>query len=137
MKKKISEVMTPWAFWIAGNQTAGMAREMMKQYGIRHLPVLDGEKVVGVVSERQIAFAQAWVHAEKPEFEVQEICDSEPYIVTPHRELAAVLDHMVVERCDCTLVMDAGKLVGIFTATDACRVLAALIQDGPALGRAA
>jgi acetoin utilization protein AcuB len=137
MKTKISEVMTPWAFWIGHNQTAGTARAMMKQYGIRHLPVMEGDRVLGILNERDLSFAQAWVHADKPEFEVHEICVPEPYIVTPHRELSEVLEFMVEERCDCALVMDCGKLVGIFTATDACRVLAEVVRGGPVVGRAA
>ena len=43
------------------------------------------------------------------------------YIVDLATPLAAVLRHMATERIGSAVVMQRGKLAGVFTANDACR----------------
>jgi acetoin utilization protein AcuB len=120
----IHQVMTPWAFWIASHQTIGLAHDMMKKYGIRHLPIQDeSNKVIGLLYERDVLFAKAWAKDSSSDMSVTDVCLPEPYQVDPKTPLTEVLKYMVKERCDCTLIVDQGKLCGIFTATDACKTL--------------
>jgi CBS domain-containing protein len=49
-----SERMTPDPRTIAGDELATRAAELMMEVGVRHLPVVDGGTVVGVISARDL-----------------------------------------------------------------------------------
>lgn len=51
---KISEVMTPNPDCLSPNDSPNSALQIMSERGYRHLPVLDGEEVVGMVSIRDL-----------------------------------------------------------------------------------
>ena len=57
MKKNplIETYMSPFAFTIGRDQTIATAHRMMREYEMRHLPVLDGWRLVGIVSLGDIA----------------------------------------------------------------------------------
>ena len=48
----IGEVMTPAPVTIPAIETYGYALLMMHQHGFRHLPVVEGNEVIGIVSSR-------------------------------------------------------------------------------------
>jgi len=49
---KLADVMTPEPKTIKPNNTFGYAMTLMHENGFRHLPVVDEEKVIGIVSAR-------------------------------------------------------------------------------------
>lgn len=122
-KKTVQDYMTPFPHTIGFDQPTKIAIEMMRKYGVRHLPVQDGGKLVGVLSERDISFGLAI----KQSLTIEDVYTSEPYVVAPQTALSEVADRMAKDRIGCAIVADGNKLVGIFTATDACRVLAELV----------
>lgn len=95
----------------------------MRKHHVRHLPVLKGDEVIGLVSERDITFGLAL----SKKLTIAEVYTPEPYIVSPKEPLDVVAAHMAEDRLGCALVMEKDKLVGIFTTTDACRVLASTL----------
>ncbi len=54
----IQDVMSPNVKFLEAHDTAQDAALMMSRYGIRHVPVLEGDQVVNVVSERDLFSAQ-------------------------------------------------------------------------------
>jgi acetoin utilization protein AcuB len=102
------------------------AVQLMAQQGIRHLPVLDGAKVVGVVSERDLAIAESLVPEDWERFPLAEAMTPAPYCVSPDAPLCEVAQVMADNKYGCTLVTGAnGEIVGLFSTVDALRVLAA------------
>jgi acetoin utilization protein AcuB len=98
----------------------------MVQHGIRHLAVTDGERAVGVLSERDIYHwrtVKAGVEAEV--LAVFEAMSSEPFSVAVTDPLAKVAAEMALRRVGAALVFDGPQLAGIFTTSDALRALAA------------
>ncbi|MBI4967061.1 MAG: CBS domain-containing protein [Rhodospirillales bacterium] len=70
---KVAQVMTTKPDTLASHATAGEALERMHAGGYRHLPVVDGGKVVGMVSVRDL-YAAVQRHMER------ELKDREAYI---------------------------------------------------------
>jgi acetoin utilization protein AcuB len=107
-----------------GNDLA-FAIERMQEHQIRHLPVLDGEQLAGIVSERDLAVVESLVPNEWESISVAEAMTPHPYTVsgdTPVREVARV---MADNRYGCAIVVDEhGTVCGLFTTTDALRLLA-------------
>jgi acetoin utilization protein AcuB len=124
MKKlEIQSVMHPFPHTIGVDQKLSLAKEMMLEHNIRHLPVQKGGQLVGVLTDRDINFALA-VDGTTPEnLTVEEACTLEPYLVAPTESVATVARRMAHDHIGCTLIAQNGKLIGIFTTVDACRVL--------------
>jgi acetoin utilization protein AcuB len=98
------------------------AAQMMLWAGIRHIPVVDQEKVVGLLNERDIA-------AHNDEFGMVESVGSimqRPRFANPEDGIAEVAMRMQTEKIDGLPVVEAGKLAGIVTTTD---VLAYLVRS--------
>jgi CBS domain-containing protein len=58
---------------------------------------------------------------------VRDVCVEEPYIVPASTPVAVVADTMAKRHIGSAIIMKNTALAGIFTSTDACRVLAQLL----------
>ena len=123
---EIQTVMTPMPHSVGIDQPVKVARELLQRYQIRHLPVQHGGKLVGIVSERDLNL----VMGVNQELKVSEFYVPEPFLVPPTASLREVVARMAADRIGCTLVVEHGKLIGIYTAVDACRDFAAVLEGG-------
>lgn len=124
---QVQAYMTICPHSVGLEQPAKLAREMMRKFGVRHLPVQSGGKLVGVVSDRDIKFAAAYSRDHEESFTMEDIYTPEPFIVKPDTSVAEIAKRMAEDKIGCALVVANDKLVGIFTTTDACRVLAEIL----------
>ena len=119
---KIEKVMTTLPHSIGKDIPLNKALDMMREHRIRHLPVQDGGKLIGVLTDRDIKLASSFTHG--GELKVEEAMTPEPYTVTPQTPLDHVVAEMAEHKYGCAVVQqENGKVVGIFTATDGMRVL--------------
>lgn len=121
--------MTAQPHTIGDDQTLAAARERMHHYGVRHLPVLHGGHLVGVVSDRDIAMVEALPGIDIGTVKVEEAMAEEPYTVRIDTSLAEVATTMAERRIGTTIIVDGedgDHAVGVFTTTDALRALAQL-----------
>lgn len=110
---------------IAHDAKLAQAAALMQAHGVRHLPVLEGERIVGIVSERDLAIAEALVPEDWEGYPVAEAMTPEPYSVPARTPLGKVARVMAEHRYGCVIVTDqTGALSGLFTTTDALRCLA-------------
>lgn len=101
------------------------AQDLMIDLEIRHLPVTDRERLVGVLSDRDIAFASNGVTGELCDrLRVRDVCSLEVYRVAPEEALDVVLAEMAERRIGSVVVTEGERIAGLFTATDACRCFA-------------
>jgi acetoin utilization protein AcuB len=102
------------------------ANERMYINNIRHLVVVDGNHVVGVLSTRDVALALSMAK-EPGKLTVFHAMVREPYTCSPGTPLAEVAQEMEKHRYGCAIVSEGDELVGVFTTTDALRAVRALI----------
>ncbi|NOT25461.1 MAG: CBS domain-containing protein [Acidobacteria bacterium] len=119
----MASVMTPFPFYVEPEDSLRRAREMMVQHGVRHLPVLKHHELVGILTDRDIKRALDPDLGLPPRdgLFVNDIYVRQPYSVDVSVPLDGVLDHMTRHNLGSALVTKHGRLVGIFTAMDACR----------------
>jgi acetoin utilization protein AcuB len=122
---------------IGHDQTLKLAHERMQQSGIRHLPVLDGGVLVGVVSERDIALIGAISPPHAKDTPVEEAMSAEPYAVPPDADIIEVTAHMAEHQYGCAVIMDHNKVVGVFSSSDALQLLSALLKQSDGAGKQA
>jgi acetoin utilization protein AcuB len=116
--------MTPFPYVVHVDDSLLYAREVMVRHEVRHLPVKRGNALVGVLTDRDLkrALDPDLGLPPKDELFVRDVFQPDPYIVDSSEPLDNVLEHMAAEHIGSALVTKNGHLVGIFTATDACRV---------------
>lgn len=120
--RRIGDFMTrqPWTVQI--DDSLAVARRMLAEREVKHLPVLDAGIVVGMVTERDLSLAQD---------RLATVADAmlPVHLVDAHTPLGEVLDLMSSSRMDAVVVTDNGHVEGIFTTTDALRVLAEFVRQ--------
>jgi acetoin utilization protein AcuB len=118
----IQKFMTNMPHTIGRDIPLKEAMAMMREHRIRHLPVLDGGKLIGVLTDRDVKLVSAFKGSET--MIVEEAMTPEPYVIAPDAALDHVVAQMAEHKYGCAVVQQGnGKVVGIFTATDALRVL--------------
>jgi len=101
------------------------AIELMGEHGVRHLPVLDGDRLVGILSERDLTAIEALESTELTTLSVAEAMTPEPYTVPGSAPLAEVAQTMAERKYGCAVIVDArGGVLDIFTTNDALTLLA-------------
>jgi len=114
--KCIADLMTPQPWTVQLDDSLAVARQMLVEREIHHLPVLDGGNVVGMVTERDLA------HAANRLGTVADVVVPAT-IVAADMTLDKALDVMASSRADAVIVTSEVGVEGIFTATDAVREL--------------
>ena len=121
----IREYMTEFPHSVSANDPISVAQSLMKEHQILHLPVLRDGKPFSVVSDREIAtvFAACGDSLPAERRFVEDFCSLDAYIVDATTPLKEVVLEMARRHIGSTIVTIENRLAGIFTATDACRVL--------------
>lgn len=127
---QISSVMTHCPYKIESGKSIKDALKIMDLRSIRHLPVTDGEELIGIVSRRELEVSQAVCETTNYCPTVGALCVSDPFTVLEEAPVSGVVNEFVVRKLDCALVVDEeGNFRGIFTVTDACRLLHMILEE--------
>jgi acetoin utilization protein AcuB len=127
----VGAVMTSFPYFVATDETASAMERLMDEHGIRHLPVQENGKVVGIVSERDLHHyvKRAAPTVEKDKILARHIMVAEPYIAPFRAPLNEVVFEMAKRRIGSVIVQRQGKLAGILSAIDVCRILGEYLES--------
>jgi acetoin utilization protein AcuB len=119
---QVREFMTRAPLTVSQDTPLGAVIDIFRKLDIRHVPVTDGKKLVGVLSERNVRAALvSGVGADR--FQARDAMMPDPYVTDASTPLAEVADRMAEDKYGCAIVEEDGHVVGIFTTVDACRAL--------------
>jgi len=124
----VQKYMTANPHTIGEDQPMTVAHRLMREHKIRHLPVLRGAKIVGLVSDRDLNMVESLKDVDPRQVLVGEAMSQDPYQVSPDTALDEVVSTMAKGKLGSALVTQNGKVVGIFTTVDACRAFSDLLH---------
>jgi acetoin utilization protein AcuB len=134
MTDTIENFMTRSVHTIGTKAPLAEAHRMMNDNGIRHLPVLEGGRLVGMLSQRDLHLIETLKDVDPKEVRVEEAMSQDCYTVEPGASLAAVAREMAQHKYGSAVILRGAQVLGIFTTTDALRALDSVLtaQQQPA-----
>jgi acetoin utilization protein AcuB len=124
----IFKYMTTSPHTVDEKDSIANAAKKMAEHRIRHLPVMSGSKVVGLLSLRDINVIETLQGVDPKTVTVDAAVATQPYqtdAMTPVTEVAAT---MAEHKYGSAIVVQNNEVVGMFTTVDACRVLAEVFE---------
>ena len=128
----VREIMMGSPVTLAPNDTLDLANDVISLGRIRHIPVIDGGKLVGLLSERDLIGAAATrIFGLKQKTRsallkselVRNVMKKRIVIVAPDTSIKEAARLMAEKKIGCVPVMSNGRLVGLVTTTNILRYL--------------
>lgn len=110
-------------FTIGPNVSVFEALEMLAEKNIGALPVVEGEKLVGIFSERDYARKVILAGKNSRETKIKDLMTAKVFCVSPEDSVDSCMLLMRDKHIRHLPVLDRGKLVGILTMRDIVNVL--------------
>ncbi|HLE22580.1 MAG TPA: CBS domain-containing protein [Vicinamibacteria bacterium] len=136
----VGDYMTKAPITVGEDTSMKEAVELLRQHHIRHLPVVLGHFLVGIVSDRDIRKASPSLLSgvDMTEYEdvlrntpISRVMTREPFTVTAETDLREAVQLLVDKKIGAIPVVDGKELVGIFSEIDALKVLLGVLSQVP------
>ena len=127
---QVSEWMTPAPLTVAPSTLIPKVQELMLRRRIRHLPVIEDGRLVGIITDRDVrtmqpspatSLAAREMHYLFDRLTVRAVMTRPVLTVTPHESLAEAVRLMLENRIGGLPVTEGERLVGILTEVDLLR----------------
>lgn len=125
----LERFMTASPHTIGSKQPLSAAHALMNEHAIRHLPVLQGGALAGILSQRDLHLIETLRDVDPDEVEVGEAMSTDVYTVAPSTPMRQVAREMADHKYGCAVVMVGKKVVGVFTTVDGLRALFTLLEE--------
>jgi acetoin utilization protein AcuB len=125
----ISKFMTTTPRIGGRDLTLEAAERLMAEAGIRHLPIVEEGRLLGVLTQRDLRFAASFAGVDVKRDTVAGAMIEEPYSVSPETPLDEVVQTMAEHKYGSAIIVQHDHVVGVFTTVDACRALAELLTS--------
>jgi CBS domain-containing protein len=123
----VRKFMSTSPITVAPTTGRGEALALMRSKKIHHIPVCDAGRVVGIVSDADLQELEGSAPNQKQT--LRDCMRSRPFIVSPEQPIDEVVKAMTAQKQSlAAVVVDQGRVVGMFTATDGLRAFADYLQ---------
>ena len=133
MPDRVRDIMETKLVTISANERLSMVEDIMTLGRVRHMPVVQGGRLVGVVSERDLLRASLSVlsehrDAERRAFlhvvEISRVMSTPPIVIGPDATIEEAALLMADKKIGCLPVVVRDELIGMVTETDVLRWVA-------------
>ncbi len=127
-KLLVEEYTTPCAVSAKSDTSVQKVKQMMDEGGFRHIPILEENEVVGIISDRDLkVLEKVW---EGMDILAKDIMTTNPYVVSPEVPLDEVVFEMSKNKYGSAVVKSGEEdFLGIFTLTDALNALIEILRE--------
>jgi CBS domain-containing protein len=140
MPDRVRDIMETKLVTISASERLSMVEDIMRLGRVRHMPVVQGGKLVGVVSERDLLRASLSVlsehrDAERRMFlhvvEISRVMSTPPIVIQPDATIREAALLMADRKIGCLPVVSGDALLGMITETDVLRWVAGVAAPPP------
>jgi acetoin utilization protein AcuB len=124
----VRKYMTPGPHTIARSQSLAAAHEIMREHRIRHLPVLEGGQIVGMVSQRDLLMVETLPGVSPAEVQVEDAMVEDVVTAPSDAPIGELVETMLQRKIGSVVVTDHDRVAGVFTTIDALRALHELLE---------
>lgn len=125
----VRQYMTVAPHTVGRDRSLADARRMMTDHHVRHLPVLDGGRIVGLLTERDLLLVETLPHVRPTEVRVEEAMVQDVFTVLPDTPIAEVVETMIERKFGSAVVTEHDRVLGVFTTVDALQALHHLLEQ--------
>lgn len=131
-REKVSKIMTANVHTVGIHEDLRQVRDRLQENNIRHLPVVSGDKLVGILSRTDIlrlSFGSVFTGQEEADeaifdmLTIEQVMVNNPRTVQAEDTIQDVAEVFTREEFHALPVVDGEKLVGIVTTTDIIKYL--------------
>ncbi len=131
-REKVSKIMTANVHTVGIHEDLRQVRDRLQENNIRHLPVVSGDKLVGILSRTDIlrlSFGSVFAGQEEADeaifdmLTIEQVMVNNPRTVQAEDTIQDVAEVFASEEFHALPVVDGEKLVGIVTTTDIIKYL--------------
>ena len=131
-EKIVSDVMTTYLVTLRLDDTLRLADDMFNLTHVRHFPVVDGDRLAGIVNQDDLLHASMAALVRQRQHSLRKVLGTVEVkdimkpatTITSEASIHDAAEIMVERGIECLLVLDDDKLVGLVTRTDLLRELA-------------
>lgn len=130
--RNVGDCMTPSPITVERSTTLAQALKLMDERHIRHLPVVDGTHLLGLVDERELRIVDNMQGFNAALCTVADFINEKPYAVSRDTSVREVVGVMASKKYGSAVVVGGeggDSVLGVFTTTDALRVFAELLGE--------
>lgn len=121
---EVASVFTKKLVSVNENENLGQADDLMNNYNIRHLPVVDNDDfLVGIISKTDF-IALKYIDSRLKNFRIKDFMTSPVKVVQKSTKIKDVANLFINHKISSVLVADQGEVVGILTSEDLLKLLA-------------
>jgi len=120
--------MTDSPHTVGPTRSLAVARKIMLDHGVRHLPVLDGGRIVGLLSERDLLLVESLPGVNPTDVRVEEAMVQNVFTVGPDTPVGEAVETMIERKLGSAVVSEGERVIGVFTTIDALRALHELLE---------
>jgi acetoin utilization protein AcuB len=120
--------MTPLPHTIARTGSLSAAGRLMRDNHLRHLPVLDGGRIVGVVWQRALFLVELPPGVNPTDVRVEETLVQDVFTLSPTTPVGEAIETMVDRKVGSAIVCESDRVLGVYTSIDALQALRALLE---------
>lgn len=117
--RRIDAFMSPKPPFVAPDEDVRNAARTMREHGVNHLLVMDGDRLVGVLDETELDL----LGRVGTRGSCKDAVSVEPFVVDARATLESVVVAMREQRANAAVVTSMGSIVGVVTTTDLLRAL--------------
>ena len=135
---KVREIMVTELVTLHVDEELSLASDIMNLARIRHLPIVEGERLVGIISQRDLfraslASVMGFDYAETRDHlksvSIREAMVKEVITVQPDTDIGEAGKIMLDRKFGCLPVVEGDRLVGMVTETDMLRCFLLHYED--------
>jgi acetoin utilization protein AcuB len=131
--RMVQDYMTPVSHTLDSEDTIARAGLLMDLHQLREIVVLQGGKLMQVISRRDITLLQSFRDIDTTELTLEEVVMGTPYTLPPGASLDELVWAMANGKRELAVIVRGDEVLGLFTSADACRFLSVSLGTEPAL----